>query len=1274
MQTKPILSTVNDLLQNQDFARAREIIQTALETNPDFFLYYEILGDIHVGEGKPGSARAAYRYALKLRPSATWVADKLARLDGDGVERSFPGRFKRYPDLTDGRKAEGGRRMPGILRKSMPGKPLVTIVTAVYDNENSLQRCIDSIQAQTYDNVEHIIVDGGSPEGTLDILRANEETLDYYVSEPDKGIYSAMNKGIELARGEYICLLNSDDRHEPDFVKRSVEEALAEPEGQRPDIVYSDFFDGGTHLPAQPLNPGIMFGNLNVNHCTFLVHKNCYDRVGPYREDMGIVSDMVWIRKAYTTGERFKLMSEPYFCFYHGGASSGNSPERRAKIIRENGECYRADFPFLTQEEAEALYLMRFTDSKLDTAVDVFRRHAEGNDRFNSALAGYVEHCFRDRGAFDLAYDQEERFVKYWAVADELGIDKRHIRMATSVGNTSEILGGIAEMALKPATPGRRRILHYVTDFSTPSETFIYDLLLRLESETEHDNIVLYQRPRLREERPYDKAIHLPWEKLCKSVSQAIYSYIVETLEIDLLVAHFAINEHRLHSRVAETGITLPTIVMTHGIDVFLLKEQSSYSAYVLNTLAKRPDVCFTAVSDYLRRELVQAGVPDGKITTLPNSVNPRFFEHRKTDRFYDRSRPLEMLCIGRLIAWKGHRFLLEALARFRKDCTKDARLTLVYGNDDTLLEDLKKQAEALGLKDNVTFLPFVDFSTEPDFLSRYDLYVHPSTYTEDASRKSETFGVAVLEAISAGLPVITTDAGGLPEVIGTDSPHARVVEHGSADALYTAMRSMWETPGSFTDNAAYARERLETFSGTGQAERLDALIHSIATPINAALFSSATLQGAGYAAYRVHKGLLALPGIKPTIFTTIRHHQREPGVKFVAHPSGNGNGWRAIQPPPRPGKTIFTVNQTHIPSKTLLEMVEPYDIINLHFHARFLSAENVATLTHSGKPVVMTIRDMQPITGGTHFFHGDTEWQLESTDYDCRQIPSNQTRFPGQVLAAKRKYYNFDNLTLVALSTHSRGILERAPYFRDCRIEVIPNSIETDVFFPYDRYRRREEFGLPKDRKIIGYVPSFSSEVKGYREFMAALEKLDPKELGFDPFIMMVGGETPATAAIKQDKKALGYISDNAKLARAYSCADLIVVPSLEETFSNTAAEAIACGVPVVGFRTGAIPDLAVNGKTGYTAEVGDVDGLAHGIKTVLQAPSMHDACRAHAVEMLSFMKQAHAYEALYRDLLQNRAKPSGPQDPAKIWDCFDELGFGLGNIAIERVLDIPY
>ena len=353
---------------------------------------------------------------------------------------------------------------------------------------------------------------------------------------------------------------------------------------------------------------------------------------------------------------------------------------------------------------------------------------------------------------------------------------------------------------------------------------------------------------------------------------------------------------------------------------------------------------------------------------------------------------------------------------------------------------------------------------------------------------------------------------------------------------------------------------------------------------------------------------------------------------------------------------TIFTLNQTHIQSKDIVRLVEDYDVLNLHWHARYLSIENIAAMTQLGKPVVMTIRDMLPITGGCHFFHGCEKWQESCAD--CPQIMSTYNNFPTKVMEAKHQHYDFSNLTIVTISKHTRRIIEKAPFFNTCRVETIPNSIETDVFRPYDKIAARREFGLPLDRKIIAYVPSFSSEVKGYREILEVFGLLDPAKLGTNPFIMLVGNENPGYQGNCLDKKALGYIADNDKLARAYSAADMVVVPSLEETFSNTTAEAISCGVPVVGFKTGAIPELAVDGKTGYTYRVGDVKGLAEGIRRVLIGIDMGRACRAHAEEMLTFMTQARRYEALFSETVAKGRKQPGINKPPHLFNSFDGPG----------------
>ena len=89
--------------------------------------------------------------------------------------------------------------------------PKITIIIAVFNSAKTLQQCIDSVTKQTYLNKQLIIIDGGSSDGTVDLLKANSEKISYWISEPDKGIYNAWNKGLEKANGDWICFLGADD-------------------------------------------------------------------------------------------------------------------------------------------------------------------------------------------------------------------------------------------------------------------------------------------------------------------------------------------------------------------------------------------------------------------------------------------------------------------------------------------------------------------------------------------------------------------------------------------------------------------------------------------------------------------------------------------------------------------------------------------------------------------------------------------------------------------------------------------------------------------------------------------------------------------------------------------------------------------------------------------------------------------------------------------------------------------------------------------------------
>ena len=131
----------------------------------------------------------------------------------------------------------GGLRTKGITKQSQENQPLITVVTVVRNGEKTLEETILSVINQTYTNIEYIIVDGASTDGTLDIVRKYEDRIDYWISEPDKGIYDAMNKGIDLATGEWINFMNSGDF----FVKKDVlEKVFTQRNWDGVDIIYGN--------------------------------------------------------------------------------------------------------------------------------------------------------------------------------------------------------------------------------------------------------------------------------------------------------------------------------------------------------------------------------------------------------------------------------------------------------------------------------------------------------------------------------------------------------------------------------------------------------------------------------------------------------------------------------------------------------------------------------------------------------------------------------------------------------------------------------------------------------------------------------------------------------------------------------------------------------------------------------------------------------------------------------------------------------------------------
>lgn len=97
----------------------------------------------------------------------------------------------------------GGRRFIGIFAENRPGQPLVSVITSTLNNGQSLTECLESVLSQDYPNIEHIVMDGGSTDNTIDVLRQQEDRIAFWKTEPDKGIYDAWNKALPEARGNW---------------------------------------------------------------------------------------------------------------------------------------------------------------------------------------------------------------------------------------------------------------------------------------------------------------------------------------------------------------------------------------------------------------------------------------------------------------------------------------------------------------------------------------------------------------------------------------------------------------------------------------------------------------------------------------------------------------------------------------------------------------------------------------------------------------------------------------------------------------------------------------------------------------------------------------------------------------------------------------------------------------------------------------------------------------------------------------------------------------
>ncbi|OHE09012.1 MAG: glycosyl transferase [Sulfurimonas sp. RIFOXYD12_FULL_33_39] len=212
----------------------------------------------------------------------------------------------------------------------------VSIITVVRNNKECIKDAIESVLNQTYKDIEYIIIDGASSDGTVEIVQSYKDKISKFISESDRGLYDAMNKGLALASGDIVGILNSDDFYIDEFV---IEKVVKEFESLHVDSVFADlvyvkpdnldktvrYYDSG-HFNPQKFAYGWM-----PAHPTFFVKREVYEKYGLFRTDLKIASDFdILVRFLYTHKISYSYIKEVLIKMRTGGVSTNGF---KSKIV-----------------------------------------------------------------------------------------------------------------------------------------------------------------------------------------------------------------------------------------------------------------------------------------------------------------------------------------------------------------------------------------------------------------------------------------------------------------------------------------------------------------------------------------------------------------------------------------------------------------------------------------------------------------------------------------------------------------------------------------------------------------------------------------------------------------------------------------------------------------------------------------------------------------------------------------------------------------------------
>lgn len=247
------------------------------------------------------------------------------------------------------------------------GLPLISVITVVFNSENLIRKTIESVLKQTYENVEYIVIDGGSTDRTIDIVKEYSDSIDYWISEPDKGIYDAMNKGINYGNGSAFLMLHSGDFMKPNMLSTMVG-AIDNVEDK---IVYSNYF---VHFEDDRIpQPRYSYLDLaskgmRIMHQAMLIGKKMHETFGLYSLDYKFASDYDFTLQIVKNSKSHFVYVPDHLVYYlYAGTSMTNYSGVFKELIKISGKYSTATERLCLILRVSVACVLRFIDKIINS-------------------------------------------------------------------------------------------------------------------------------------------------------------------------------------------------------------------------------------------------------------------------------------------------------------------------------------------------------------------------------------------------------------------------------------------------------------------------------------------------------------------------------------------------------------------------------------------------------------------------------------------------------------------------------------------------------------------------------------------------------------------------------------------------------------------------------------------------------------------------------------------------------------------------------------------